>query len=261
MTQQDYPLVRFFRVVPEGVPPIRADWTSLGTVPAAAMQYCEALTSASAFGYYVFAPRRLYFRFDGTEIQWMHDEADDWCPVRNEVYPGLESYFDERAPEDIKGYEPPFVSRLPGPGLVQIWSGLFVRTAPGVSSLLRPPANVARSRNFDIFEGIVETDRWFGPLFINLRLTATDRIIELSPEVPLLQLQPLRREAYSAHTLKNFEVVDTLDGFTEAEWEGYRQAVVTPNKDPHRKPGIYSIGVRKRAADERREAAAGDGSD
>lgn len=245
------PLVQFWRVVDEGYLPIRADRTALGTIPAAAMQFCEALTQASAFGYYIFLPRRIYLRYDGTNIEWRHDEMADWFPVRSEVYPGLGDTFDASAPDDIKGYEPPFLSKLPGPGLLQVWSGLMVRTAEGVSSLLRPPANIARNRSFDVFEGIVETDRWFGPLFINLRLTATDRVIELSPEVPLLQLQPLRREVYGDRTLQRMEVVRGVDRFTEAEWQGYRDAIVDPNKDPQRKPGLYSIGVRKRAAAER----------
>src|SRR5207244_11955854 len=60
------------------------------------------------------------------------------------------------------------------PGVVQIWSGLIARTAPEWSLLVRQPANLARSQGYENYEGIIETDRWFGPLFTNVRLTRTN---------------------------------------------------------------------------------------
>ena len=63
--------------------------------------------------------------------------------------------------------------------------------------LVRPPANLPRSLAFDLYEGIVETDRWFGPLFTNLRLIKTDMPIHFSTETPLVQVQPLHRSAYA----------------------------------------------------------------
>jgi hypothetical protein len=56
---------------------------------------------------------------------------------------------------------------------VQIWSGLIARTAPGWSLLIRPPANLPRLPGLDAYEGLVETDRWFGPLFTNHRTAAS----------------------------------------------------------------------------------------
>ena len=43
-------------------------------------------------------------------------------------------------------------------------------------------------------EGIIETDRWFGPLITNFQLTRTDIPVEFAPDFPLLQVQvlPLR---------------------------------------------------------------------
>ena len=48
--------VTFYRAIPQSVEPMRADRSALGVIPTAAFQYCEALTSASAFGWYVFPP-------------------------------------------------------------------------------------------------------------------------------------------------------------------------------------------------------------
>ncbi len=69
----------------------------------------------------------------------------------------------------------------------------MARTAPGWSLLVRPPANLPRSLGYECFEGIVETDRWFGPLFVNLRLTRTNVPIEFDADFPLLQVQPVHR--------------------------------------------------------------------
>ena len=47
-----------------------------------------------------------------------------------------------------------------------------------------------------MFEGIIETDRWFGPLIANFRLLKTDTPIEFRKEFPMLQVLPIPRAAY-----------------------------------------------------------------
>src|SRR5437016_6504113 len=56
------PIVTFYRAIPESFEPMRADRSALGVIPTAAFQYCEALTSASAFGWYLFSPMTFYLR-------------------------------------------------------------------------------------------------------------------------------------------------------------------------------------------------------
>jgi hypothetical protein len=243
------PLVRFVRAIPEGRDPMRADRSALGTIPAAAFQYCEAVTSASAFGYYVFLPRTVWLRWDGTDALYTHEGATEWMPVKNDLYPGTEEWFDPLAPEDIKGYCPPWVAQTLAPGVVQLWTGLFMRTREGWSALARPLANVPRSKQYEVYEGLVETDRWFGPLFINVRLTAIDAPVELTADRPLFQIQPLLRETYAERQLRTMQVAGSLAEMTAEEWDGYRNAVVNPNKSP-RAPGGYAVAVRKRQAAE-----------
>ncbi len=72
---------------------------------------------------------------------------------------------------------------------------------------MRPPANLPRSLAFDSYEGIVESDRWFGPLFTNLRLIKTDVPIHFSTETPLLQVQPLHRSTYADEVSNGFALV------------------------------------------------------
>ena len=127
--------------------------------------------------------------------------------------------------------------------MVQIWSGLVARTAPGWSLLVRRPANLPRSLAYEVYEGIVETDRWFGPLFINIRLTRTNVPIELNPELPFLQVQPVNRELYG-NALEQFEIVTDLEHLRPDEWNAFQKTVVRPNVDPHRQQGrIRSCGT------------------
>lgn len=252
------PIVTFYRAIPQSFEPMRADRSALGIIPTAAFQYCEALTSASAFGWYVFAPMTFHLQWDGTDILWSHDDSDVWYPLGTEHFPSFAEYFDRAAPDDVKGFAPPFLSRSFFPGVAQVWSGLFVKTAPGWSLLVRPPVNLPRSQTFECYEGILEADRWFGPLFINLRLTATDRPIEINHKKPLFQVQPLLRETYSERHLRSSLFVDELAALSPAEWNAYRETVVKPNRGHYRPIGAYAAAVRKRGRHAMEAVAGGD---
>ncbi len=244
------PLAVFHRLVPDTIMPMRADRGALGTLPTAAMQYCEALTSASAFGWYAFPPMDFHVQYDGTNFLWTHDEADSWFPVRSEHFPGFSEAFDQDAPQDMHGFAPPFLTALPQPGVLQVWTGVMVRTRPGWSILVRPPANLARSRDYEPYEGIIETDRWFYPLFINIRVIASDRPIFFNRTHPLLQVQPLLRSTYDDAELRTATFVDGLCAFDETDWNDFRASLGARAKEPMMRPGRYATEVRKRSSRE-----------
>ena len=123
-----------------------------------------------------------------------------------------------------------FSPALPEAGVVQIWTGLMVRTAPGWSVLVRPPANLAAPGGYSLYEGIVETDRWFGPLFTNLRLTRTHKPVHLRADFPLLQVQPVPREAYAETTLNATAIVPDMAGMSDEDWSAYQATIVTPTE-------------------------------
>jgi hypothetical protein len=246
MAQGEESVVTFHRAIPQCRPPLRADRSAMGTLPTRAFRYCEAVTTASAFGWYLFAPLEFTVQWDGTDVLWTYEGAASWFPLTSAQFPGFADYFDDIAPPAIKGFSPPFLSALPEPGVLQIWTGHVVTTRPGWSLLVRPPANLPRSQSYELFEGIVETDRWFGPLFTNVRLTRTDFPIRFGRELPLLQVQPIHRSMYSEDVLGQFSFVGDLAEFTSADWEKYRATVVKPNVDPERKPGAYAVATRKR---------------
>jgi hypothetical protein len=239
------PLVTLHRMIPGARAPQRADRTAGGTLPARAAQYCEAVTAAAAFGWYVFAPLPFSLLWDGRALRWTWPDADRWLPLGAAQYPGYARAFDAVAPAALRGCSPPLLTALPEPGLVQIWTGLFARTAPDWSLLVRAPANMPRAAAWDVFEGIVETDHWFGPLFVNLRLTRTDTPIDFDPDVPLLQVQPLPRPVYRAETLDRMAVIDGPSALAPRDWADYERSVIRP-VDDRALPGRYAVAARRR---------------
>jgi hypothetical protein len=107
-------------------------------------------------------------------------------------------------------------------------------------------ANLPRSLAYDVYEGIVESDRWFGPLFTNLRLIKTDVPIHFGTETPLLQVQPLHRSTYAEDVSNRFGLVRTMAEFPADAWAQYEANMVKPNLEPVRPVGAYATEVRRR---------------
>ena len=238
--------VTFYAAIPDCRAPMRADASVLGTLPSRGFQYCEALRAASAFGWYVFPPIDFTLQSDGSEVIWTYRGADAWYPLTSAQFPGYSEAFDALAPENLRGFSPPFLTAVPEPGIIQVWTGLFVGSAPDWSILIRPPANLPRSLAYDLYEGIIETDRWFGPLFTNIRLVKTDVPIHFSTETPLVQVQPLQRSTYAEEVLNSFDLVKHPAEFSAETWSRYEQTIVKPNLDPARPVAAYATSVRRR---------------
>jgi hypothetical protein len=241
------PVVQFLRLIEQAQLPRRADRSAGGTLPTRAYRYCEAVTSATGFGWWVFAPMDMQLIWDGQDVFWHFAGAPDWLPLTGAVqFPDFSAAFDQAAPEDLQGCAPPFLTALPEPGMVQIWTGLMARTAADWSLLIRSPANMAMPGGYSLFEGIVETDQWFGPLFTNLRLTRTHKPVHIRADFPLLQVQPLPRHVYDDATLGSAAIIPDMTAMQRADWDAYYSNIVVPGEDPDRAFGRYAAGVRKR---------------
>jgi hypothetical protein len=251
------PLAEFFQLVPGGMPPRRADKAVGGVIPARALRYCEAITSASGFGWYVFLPMNFKVVWDGHDMLWTYPGVDEWLPLTRDAvqYPGFSEQFDRHAPAEARGFSPTFLAPSIQPGQLQIWTGCVAKTAPGWSLLVRGVANLSHSQSYQMLEGIIETDTWFGPLFDNVRILKTDVPIEFRSDVPFLQVQPVLKEHYVDKFLQNFSV-KTLDDLSAENWDAFHRTVVVPNTEPDRKRGQYAVAVRKQAAHAARMAAA-----
>jgi hypothetical protein len=244
-TPQPNPVVTFYGAIPGCRAPMRADSSVLGTLPARGFQYCEALRAASSFGWYVFPPVDFTLQWDGSQVIWTYRGSKAWYPLTSAQFPGYQAVFDRVAPERLRGFSPPFLTAVREPGVIQVWTGFFMESASDWSVLVRAPANLPRSVAYDQYEGIVETDRWFGPLFTNLRLVKTDVPIHFSNETPLVQVQPLHRSTYADDVSNGFAVIGDPREFPAKAWERYEEAIVKPSVKPG-PAGAYAASVRRR---------------
>jgi hypothetical protein len=234
------PLCQFFRLIGAAPEPRRADRSAAGTLPVDAYRYCEPIASASGFGWYLYPPLNFKLMLDGDEILWTYEGADGWFALGRAVqFPDFPEQFRAKAPAGI-GEPPTFLAQGKMPGTVQIWSGYLARTAPDWSLLVRGVANYATRQAFSNFEGIIETDRWFGPLFTNIRLTRSNAPVEFHQRYPMMQVQPVPRAAYAD---PSFSVETDL---CVDDWSRF-EATIRPNTDKARRLGRYAVETRKRA--------------
>jgi len=247
---QTMPLVTFHRFVPTARLPQRADRSAAGSLPTRAFRYCEPATSASGYGYYIFPPISFSLQWDGHEVMWTWEGAGSWLPLRSAQFPNFRDHFAGIAPAEIGEYAPPFLGALQEPGLIQCWTGMVARTAPGWSLLVRSPTNFGRPGGYEPFEGIIETDHWFGPLITNIKLIKTDTPIDFRQEHPMLQVQPIPRVAHQESPLNNYELVPDLKQFAPEDWDDFYDTVVRPNAMAERPRGQYAAASRKRRASE-----------
>ncbi len=240
------PIVTFYRMIDAAPAPQRADRSALGILPTRAFRHCDAVTTAAGFGWHLCPPIDLDLVWDGSRILWTCEGLEDWLPLSAAQYPHFRARFAAAAPEGIEEYAPPFLTAIREPGVVQVWTGLAARTSPGWSLLLRAPANLPRAPGYEPYEGVVEADHWFGPLFTNLRLTRTDEVISLRRAEPFLQVQPIPQIAYSDRVLNGAGLVDALEAWSPADWEDFRTTIVEPNRDPETHAGRYAAEARRR---------------
>jgi hypothetical protein len=247
MRRPGTPIVRFFRLIDEARLPQRADRSAAGTLPTRAYRYCEAVTSATAFGWWAFLPIDIELLWDGHEIFWRYVTEMEWLPLQPAAqFPDFAVRFDATAPSSLAGCSPPFLTALPEPGTLQIWTGLMARTAQDWGLLIRAPANLPGPGGYALYEGIIDSDRWFGPLITNMRLTRTHSTIRLRADFPLVQVQPLPRIAFADSTLAAASSVADMRGLTASDWAEYEATIATPNADLGRPFGAYAVSARKR---------------
>ena len=250
------PLVTFYKAYPDALPAMSADRSALGTIPAQAYQYCEALTTASAFGWYAFPAASITLYFDGVDIYRLED--NEKIKVGVEQLSNMDDWWNIHCPPHLIDMAPPFITSLGIPGYVQIWSGLLIKSRKNWSSLIRPIANACTSNQYFCFEGIVETDSYApAPLFINLKLQVTHTPITLSAHEPLFQVQPIHRQCYAKNNLStvkqrgitatNSDQSDVNADAGAVDWTGYAKTVrhVNPAVDMHQ-AGQYASTTRKR---------------
>lgn len=240
-------MIKFFKIVEGGFAPRFASKSANGTLPTNGFRYCEPLRAATAFGWLVYLPMEFWLVWDGSEVRWTIDEGANWYPLAGAIqYPGASARFDSAAPAKMEGYSPPFILRGVDHNVLQIWTGCLVRTDPGYASLIRAPVNQYWRSDYMVMEGIIETDRWFGPLFTNIVLRKPDTPIVFRTTQPFLQVQPVPLAHLAATAdLGSAELVEGLDALTEDDWDAYDRTVVH-RVNNRKRLGEYAVDARRR---------------
>jgi hypothetical protein len=238
----DVPAFRFLRLLPSATPPRRADRDAGGLVPLRAARWCDALAQATQHGFLIHPPADVSLLWDGDRILWHMAPFEGWHMLDDAIqFPDFADAFDSVAPTGLAGLSPPFLTALPEPGVVQMWTGLVAMTPPGWSLLLRAPANAPRLPGTELFEGLVETDRWRGPLFVNLRLTRPGEAVHLRAERPLALAQPVPQAAYADALYRSSETIDPAAATAE-DWQALAEVLAPPAERPQ---GAYAAEARR----------------
>lgn len=233
-------LCTFYRVISGAPEPKPADRAACGSLPVSAYRHCEPVAAASGFGFYLFPPIGFRLIWSGDEVAYTLAGGRRWRSLRGVHYPEFPKIFRKLAPPHLADYAPPFLVQTSIPGVVQVWSGYFVRTEPGWGLWSRGIANRPKLMPYENLEGIVEAATWFGPLFTNIRLLRTNSPIHFHPREPFLQVQPLPRAAY----VKPRCAIREASALSSADWEAYAP-VAQRAADHARAPGAYGAAVRK----------------
>jgi hypothetical protein len=242
----------FTKAYPAAHQPMPADRGALGYIPVSALQYCEALRVASGLGWYLFPPRTISLMFDGRET-FVADQGQ-WRTFTHEpLAQDFQDHWNAHAPPHLRGHAPSYLRRLSDPGVVQIWTGYFVETAPELWLHIRPIVNKYDVSGYACYEAIVETDH-FRPaaLFMNIRLLRTDSEILIEKDMPFFQVSAVEK----ASIRRQYATIRGLDALPDDQdtpnkngfWDGMNATLRIAGVTPARSTiGEYGAASRKRA--------------
>lgn len=228
---------------------MRADRSALGTLPAAAFQFCEPVRTATGAGWYIFPPRDATLIWDGFTVQV---ETGGKCSalVEETLGEAFQTTWDSIAPEKLRGKSLPWISSLSVQGFVQIWSGYFIRAKPGYGIWIRHLANFKSNPAYSVIEGFVEVDTYAPcPLFCNLQINKTDVPILIKRDFPLFQVMPIGHEIFDSEIGSVSDIFrggesqdDKESSWTHFDWGGLS---TTTRFMDERRPGMYGANVRR----------------
>jgi Family of unknown function (DUF6065) len=233
--------IRFYRMIESAQLPKRPDRSAAGTLPTRATRYCDAVTTASAWGWYLYPLLDFELLWEGN-LYWRYGQQG-WMRLTAAQFPNFAREFDQRAPADLQGCAPPFLTAMPEPGAIQVWTGYFVRAAPNWSLAVKAPVNLPADADRIHYSGVIEPDLALLPLLVQIRLTRTGRPVEFRKAWPLVQAQPVHRSAYQDQGLDQPQIVSSLSEWEHADWEDYLRTAVRTKDIP---PGRYAVQARRR---------------
>jgi hypothetical protein len=241
--QSDCP-VRFYAGMPDIHPPRRADATLGGAASHRASLYCQPFLLANSFGWYVDPPLDIDLSWDGAEVKWRLADTDQWSVL--ETYVSVQNflYLAQHAPDAIKRLlNVPFLAVGPEAGIVQLWTGLFAISNHGWCSLVRGIVNSRQDPNYQVLEGIIDTDWWLGPLVFPIQIRRTDQTIRIRRQTPIVQIQPIHRACLSDAVLPETMEIRNVNNWSAEEWQRYKSSMEM--KENAGKRGTYRAESRR----------------
>lgn len=237
----------FFRATSDVPSPKRADPLVLGSISQRAALYCEPLLAASGYGWNLYPPLDFELLWDGNLTYWRELQSENWMALNPSVLlPGSDAFTESAPPQHREYTKFPFLARAPEPGIVQIWSGLIVRSPHGWASHIAPVANYPRQGSFDVVEGVIETDWWCGPMITPVRILKTDVAVTFRRSSPYCQLKPLLKECYSSDFQESFQAPIVAEEFDEQEWILLSESIAPRNNDCARRGSYRKEATRRR---------------
>ena len=239
--------ISFYQLIPGAPLPRAADPEVLGSIPLRARRFCEPFTAASGYGWWAYPPMDFDVMWDGHAFGWRPVPETHWHPVGDVFLSNFVAEFERRSsPEQLHLSQIPFLARGPEPGILQLWGGLLARTLPDWSILVRPLANYPREGLYEALEGLIETDWWFGPVIGLLRIIKTDRPVEFRTTRPIVQLQPVYRQAYARESMSAVRSVCGIEEMDREEWDHFIETLNLRNQHAEIR-GSYKRQLRVRA--------------
>ena len=191
-----------------------------------AVSQCGPYIHANSLGWWIFPPTDLDAEYHGNG-NWSVVEHNKYNEQEHIDYLSkLKSYEYKTEDGSTQEYSPilrTYVeSNAADEHLLQIWTGVILRTPPGWGLLVRSPINAEEDydRPWHVQEGVIESDWMDYDLWINLVFTRKNERVEIRQNMwpPLAQIVPIRREAYE----KKWEIDDKLITDDDPEWASWQ---------------------------------------
>lgn len=214
-----------------------------GAISARAFQYCEPFLAANRVGWIISPPTSFSLLWRGDDFIVKFPDMEEWIIVDRLFLPGFAEQWKELAPSRAHNGMPAFLEAFPEMGVLQIWTGYVVTTAPGRSLWIRGGINRRRHSAFDVLEGIIETDWWCGPLLANLQFRRTDEPVEFKTTDDWIQVVDVERSIHILRRGENPEVNVDVSCLSTEFWDAYVQTVARRNSG---KPGTYRVLTKRR---------------
>ncbi|MDR7033999.1 DUF6065 family protein [Mesorhizobium sp. BE184] len=217
--------VRFIKVYDPAPDIESASADAKDHAPLRGRKFCAPLNVASSIGWYVYPPLNFHLNWDGRNFFIMFDDSEDWMLVDQITFPNYAEKFEAIA--EARGIHgvPPFLDVFPELGVIQVWTGYMLVTDPQDSIWVRAPINMPGSLEYDVFDGVIDTDWWRGPIIVNLRFHKTDAPVSFKRHRPIGQVFSLPRAFFDQSRNQPFEQHNGLEALTDEDWNLWRVGV------------------------------------